>query len=328
MPTAWYSVDEHDNDLVRFLTYLVSALETVQIDVGRQALDGLSTRRRPSLESVITSLSNDIATIPQDFVLVLDDYHRIELLEIHEAITFLLDSPQPHMHLVIATRADPPLPLARLRARGQLAELRVPDLRFTVNEAAEFLNDRMNLNLVMEQVSALEERAEGWIAGLQLAALSMRGRQDVAGFIQGFTGTHRFILDYLSEEVLQRQTSEIQTFLLQTSLLDQMNASLTDAITGRDDSGQFLMQLEKANLFVIPLDDERQWYRYHHLFADFLRSYLQQSQPEQVPELHRRASAWYAQNGFIHEAVDHTLSVPDFELAACLIEQKGMELVI
>jgi LuxR family maltose regulon positive regulatory protein len=205
LPAAWYSLDKHDNDLVRFLTYLVAALQTVQTDVGKQALSWLRTPRKPLLESVMTLLSNDVATIPRDFVMVLDDYHLIELQTIHEALEFLLDPSPPRMHLVIVTRSDPPLPLARLRARGQLAELRTADLRFSTDEAGEFLNERMSLNLTKEQVVALAARAEGWVVGLQLAALSMRGRQDVAGFIHGFTGTDRFILDYLLEEVLQRK---------------------------------------------------------------------------------------------------------------------------
>ncbi len=316
LTTAWYSLDEHDNDLVRFLTYLVSALEMVQMDVGRRALEGLSTRRRPSLESVMTLLSNDIAAIPRDFVLVLDDYHLIELPAIHEALTLLLDPAPPRMHLVIATRADPPLSLARLRARGQLAELRMADLRFSIDEAGEFLNERMSLNLTMDQVAALEARAEGWVVGLQLAALSMRGCQDVARFIHAFTGTHRFILDYLWEEVLQRQTPEIQTFLLQTSILDQMNAALANTLTGRDDSGQVLVQLEKDNLFVIPLDDERHWYRYHHLFADLLKNTLKQHRSEeQIHELHRRASQWYQVEGALDEAMLHTFARSQFEFA-------------
>lgn len=328
LPVAWYSLDEHDNDLARFLTYLVAALEMIQMDVGRRVLDELSTRRGLPLETMMTLLSNDITTIPHDFVLVLDDYHCIKSPAIHEVLTFFLDSSQPRMHLLIATRADPPFPISRLRARGQLAELRVADLRLTFDEATEFLNNRMSLNLTMEQVAVLEERSEGWIAGLQLAALSLHGHQDVAGFIQSFAGTHHFILDYLLEEVFQRQNHEIQTFLLQTSILEQMNAALADTVTGRNDSGQFLTQLEKANLFVIPLDEERHWYRYHHLFADFLKSRLQQSQPNQATDVHRRASAWYESNGLISEAIHHALAVPDFERTANLVEQIGMEMVM
>ncbi len=335
-PAAWFSIDERDNDLARFLAYLVAALETVQAGIGRQSLNRLHSRRAPALESIMTLLSNDIAAIPHDpstplgagFVLVLDDYHLIELQAIHEAMGFLLDRLPPPMHLVIATRADPPLPLARLRARGQLVELRAPDLRFSPDEAAAFLNERMGLNLTSEQIAALDARAEGWIAGLQLAALSMQGRQDIAGFVNAFAGSHRFVLDYLTEEVLRRQTPEIQSFLLQTSILDQMNASLADAITGRNDGAQALAQLEKANLFVVPLDDKREWYRYHHLFDDLLQNRLQESQPEQIVELHRRASAWYEQNGFVNEAIDHALAAQEFKRAARLIEQIAPALLI
>jgi ATP/maltotriose-dependent transcriptional regulator MalT len=328
LPAAWLSLDERDNDLARFLGYLVAALASVQPEIGRQALNRLHSRRRPPWESVMTRLSNDITAIPQDFLLVLDDYHLVELQAIHEALIFLLDQLPPPLHLVIATRADPPLPLARLRARGQLVELRVPDLRFSPEEATGFLNERMGLSLTPEQITALDARAEGWIAGLQLAALSMQGRQDVAGFVNAFTGSNRFVLDYLVEEVLQRQTPNIQTFLLQTSILDQMNGSLADAVTGRTDSAQVLAQLEKANLFIVSLDDARQWYRYHHLFDDLLQSRLQQFHSEQAPELHRRASAWYEQNGYINEAVVHALAVSDFERAARLIETVGLVLVM
>ncbi len=328
LPVAWLSLDERDNDLARFMAYLVAALETVQPEIGRQALHRLHSRRQSSPESAMTLLANDIAAIPHPFVLVLDDYHLIELQAIHEAMAFLFDHLPAPLHLVIATRADPPFPLARLRARDQLVELRAPDLRFSPEEAIAFLNERMGLQLTPEQVAALDARAEGWIAGLQLAALSIRGHQNVAGFVHAFTGSHRFILDYLAEEVLQHQAPETQTFLLQTCILGQMNASLADAVTGRNDSELVLAQLERANLFVVPLDDARQWYRYHHLFGDLLQSRLLQTQPEQVGELHRRASTWYEQNGFVNEAIDHALEVPDFERAARLIEQAAPALLV
>jgi LuxR family transcriptional regulator, maltose regulon positive regulatory protein len=328
LPAAWYSVDERDNDLNRFLAYLTAALETIQPEVGRQTLNRLHSRGRPPLESVMTLLCNDIAAISHPFVLVLDDYHLVELQAIHEAMTFLCDHLPSPMHLILATRADPPWPLARLRARNQLVELRAPDLRFTPDEAAAFLNQTMGLHLTPEQVAALDTRAEGWIAGLQLAALSIQGHQNVAGFVHAFTGSHRFVLDYLAEEVLQHQAPEVQTFLLQTCLLEQMNAALADAVTGRNDSGHILAYLEKANLFVVPLDDARQWYRYHHLFADLLQARLLESQPEQVVEMHRRASAWYEQNGFANEAVDHALSAQDYERAARLIDLTAPTLLI
>ena len=324
---AWLSLDERDNDVARFMMYLVAALETVQAGVGQQALNRLRSRRKLPLEAAMTLLSNNIVTMPE-FLLVLDDYHVIELQAIHEAMAFLLDRLPPPMHLILATRTDPPFPLARLRARDQLVELRAPDLRFGPEEAAAFLNDRMGLGLTPEQIAALDARAEGWIAGLQLAALSLRGRQDIAEFVRAFAGSQHFVLDYLTEEVLQRQTPDIQTFLLQTSILDQMNAALADAVTGRTDSLQILAQLEKANLFIIPLDEAHRWYRYHHLFADLLQSRLQQSHPEQLPDLHRRASVWYEQNGQANEAVEHALAIPDFNRAAHLIEQVGLALVL
>lgn len=273
-------------------------------------------------------LINGIESIPHPLVLVLDDYHLIELQAIHEALTFLLDHLPASMHLIITTRADPPLPLARLRARGQLVELRALDLRFSLEEATAFLNERMGLQLTTEQVAALDARAEGWIAGLQLAALSIQGHQNVAGFVHAFARSHRFILDYLVEEVLQHQAPETLDFLLQTCILDQMNAALADAVTSRNDSAQVIAQLEKANLFVVSLDDKREWYRYHHLFADLLNSRLQQAYPEQIPELHRRASALYEQTGSINEAIDHALAAPEVDRAARLIKQVGLSLIL
>ncbi len=325
---AWYSLDDHDNDLARFLAYWVAAIETVQPGFEKRALHRLHSRRRPTPETAMTLLSNAITEIPFDFILVLDDYHLIELQAIHEAMSFLMDHLPSPLHLIIATRADPPFLLTRLRARGQLVEVRAPDLRFTPEEAATFLNQRMGLNLLPEQVDALEARTEGWIAGLQLAALSMQRRSDAAEFVKAFTGSHHFILDYLIEEVLQRQAPEIQAFLLQTSILSQMNAALADAVTERNDSAQVLMQLERANLFVVPLDDAHQWYRYHHLFEDLLRSRLQQTRPELAAPLHQKASLWYEQNGFVNEAIDHALAVPEFDRAARLIERAGLDLLM
>ena len=227
------------------------------------------------------------------------------------------------MHLVIATREDPPLPLARLRVRGQLTELRAADLRFTPAEAAEFLNQMMGLNLSAENIAALEARTEGWIAGLQLAALSMQGRSDAASFIKSFTGSHHFILDYLVEEVLQRQPEHVRNFLLQTAILDRLSSPLCDAVTGQEDGRGMLEALERGNLFVIPLDDQRQWYRYHHLFAEVLQAHLREAQPDRVSTLHRRASEWYEQNGLRSDAIRHALAAKDFERAAGLIELAG-----
>ncbi len=304
---AWLSLDENDNDLARFLTYLIAALQTIAPKVGEATLGALQSSQPPPIEVLLTSLLNDLTTLG-DVVLVLDDYHVIESQPIDEALTFFVDHLPPHLQLVIASREDPPLPLARLRARGQLTELRAADLRFTPAEAADFLNEAMGLNLSAHDIAALETRTEGWIAGLQLAALSMQGRSDTAGFIQAFTGSHRFVLDYLMEEVLQRQPERVRRFLLQTSILDRLSGPLCDAVTERDDGRSMLETLERGNLFVVPLDDQRQWYRYHHLFADVLQARLIEEQSDRVSELHRRASAWYEQNDLPAEAIQHALT--------------------
>ncbi len=282
----------------------------------------LQSPQPPPIESILTALLNEITTIPDNFVLVLDDYHVIDSKPVDNALTFLLEHLPPQMHLVIATREDPHLPLARLRARGQLTELRAADLRFTPAEAAEFLNQVMGLNLSAEDIAALETRTEGWIAGLQLAALSMQGHPDTTSFIKSFTGSHHFVLDYLIEEVLQQQSESIQTFLLRTSILDRLCGPLCDAVLGSPSaSGQETLEyLEHANLFIVPLDNERRWYRYHHLFADVLRMHLMAEQPDQVSALHRRASEWYEHNGSTDNAIRHALAAEDFERAATLIE--------
>jgi LuxR family maltose regulon positive regulatory protein len=272
---------------------------------------------------MLTALVNEIAAIRDDFVLVLDDYHVLDAQPVGQASTFLVEHLPPQMHLVIATREDPQLPLARLRARSQLTELRAADLRFTPSEAAEFLNRVIGLNLSADDIAALETRTEGWITGLQMAALSMQGRSDTASFIRAFTGSHRFVLDYLVEEVLQRQHESVRSFLLQTSVLDRLSGSLCDAVTGREDSRGMLETLERSNLFVVPLDDRRQWYRYHHLFADVLQTRFMEEGPGQVSALHRRASVWYEQKGLPSDAIRHALAAEDFERAADLIELAG-----
>jgi LuxR family maltose regulon positive regulatory protein len=319
-PVAWLLLDEGDNDPTRFLTYLVASLQTITANIGERVLSVLLSPQPPPTESILTALLNEITTITENFVLVLDDYHVIDSKPVDEALTFLLEHLPPHMHLVIATREDPHLPLARLRARGQLTELRAADLRFTPAEATGFLNQVMGLNLSVEDIAALETRTEGWIAGLQLAALSMQGRSDAASFIQAFTGSHRFVLDYLVEEVLQRQPEGIQSFLLKTAILDRLCGSLCDAVTGREDSKGMLETLERGNLFIIPLDDQRQWYRYHPLFAEVLQARLLDEQPDQVFSLHQRASEWYEHNGSAADAIRHALAAKDFERAAILIE--------
>ena len=319
-PTAWLSLDEGDSDVTRFLAYLVAALRTIAPNIGEGVLGMLQSPQPPPTESVLTALLNEIITFGDDFVLVLDDYHVIDASPIDDALAFLIDHLPPRMHLVIATREDPHLPLARLRARSQLGELRAADLRFTPDEAAEFLNRAMDLNLSEEDIAALETRTEGWIAGLQLAALSMRGREDIPGFIRAFAGDNRYIVDYLVEEVLQRQPERIQSFLLKTSILDRLSGPLCDAVTGQEEGNVLLETLERGNLFVIPLDDKRHWFRYHHLFADVLSAHLMAEQPGQVSTLHRRASEWYEQNDLPSDAVRHALAAEDFERAADLVE--------
>jgi LuxR family maltose regulon positive regulatory protein len=322
--SAWLSLDEGDSDSARFLAYLVAAVRTVAADVGQGVLGMLQSPRPPPTETMLTALLNEITTLPHGLVLVLDDYHLVDSEPVDEVLAFLLEHLPPQMHLVIATREDPRLPLARWRARGQLTELRAADLRFTASEAADFLNRVMGLGLSAEDVTALESRTEGWIAGLQLAALSIQGRPDAAGFIQTFTGSHRFVLDYLVEEVLQRQPQRVRIFLLQTAILDKLCGPLCDAVTGQMHGKGMLELLERGNLFVVPLDEERQWYRYHHLFADVLYVHLLEEQPDQLPALHRRASEWYEENGSRSDAIRHALCAEDFGWAAELIERAGL----
>lgn len=320
-PAAWLSLDEADSELTHFLTYLAAALQTLNPNLGAGLLGYLHNPQPPAVEAMLTGLVNEIAAFANIFILVLDDYHVVDSKAVDEALAFILDHLPPCMHLLITTREDPRLPLARLRARGQMTEIRAADLRFSAEEAGAFLNQMMNLNLSAENIAALETRTEGWIAGLQLAALSMRGRADLNRFIEVFTGSHRFVLDYLVEEVLHRQPEAIREFLLQTSILDKLCASLCDAVTGREDGNEMLENLERNNLFLIPLDDQRQWYRYHHLFADVLQTYLMEEQPGTDAQLHQRASVWYEQNGSPADAIRHALTAKDFERAACLLEK-------
>jgi LuxR family maltose regulon positive regulatory protein len=326
-PVAWLSLDEGDNDLAGFLTYLVAALKTIKVEVGAGLLEALQAPQPPSTESILTALLNEIVAFPDHFVLVLDDYHVLDSKPVDEALTFLLDHLPPQMHLVITTREDLHLSLARLRARDQLTELRAADLRFTHAEVAEFLNQAMSLQLSAEDITALEARTEGWITGLQLAALalqgslSMQGHTDTSRFIQSFTGSHRFVLDYLVEEVLQRQPERIRSFLLQTSILERLSGPLCDAVTEQKEGRGLLETLERGNLFTIPLDDQRHWYRYHHLFTEVLLAHAQEEQPSQIPLLHKRASVWFEQNNLPAESIRHALAAGDFERAAGLIEK-------
>ncbi len=317
---AWLSLDRGDNDLTSFWTYVIAALRTAAPEVGENALALLQASRPPPIEAVLTTLLNDLSTIAGDIVLVLDDYHVIDARGVQDAMAFLLDHLPAGLHVVIAGRADPALPLARLRARGELAEIRAAELRFTPDEAAAYLNEMMGLPLTARDVAALEARTEGWIAALQLAALSMQGRDDVAGFIAGFAGDDRYVFDYLVEEVLQRQTDRVQAFLLQTSILGRLSGPLCDAVTGQGGGKAMLEALDRGNLFMVPLDDRRQWYRYHHLFADVLQARLLDEQPDQVADLHRRASAWYQRSGEQSVAISHALAAEDFGRAADLVE--------
>ena len=334
-PAAWLSLDEADSDPSRFLTYFIAALQTVAPGIGEGMLTVLQSPQPPPPESTLTALINDISTISSDFVVVLDDYHVLDARPVDDALVFLVEHLPPQVHLVIATREDPALPLARLRARGQLTELRGADLRFTPSEAAEFLNQVMNLDLSTDEIAALETRTEGWIAGLQLAAISMQGREDVAGFVRSFAGSHHFVLDYLVEEVLQRQPDAVQAFLLRTSILDRLCGELCDAVLlDASASGQETLEyLDRANLFIVPLDNERRWYRYHHLFAELLRQRLQQSTTSSagddgmgVAQLHSRASRWYEDHCLEIEAFQHAAAANDVERAERLIEGGGMPL--
>ena len=334
-PAAWLSLDEGDNDPARFLAYLVASLRTIEADIGEGVLGVLRSPRPPPAESVLTNLLNEVAAVEDDLVLVLDDYHVIDAEAVDGALAFLIEHLPPRVHLIVATREDPRLPLARLRARGQLVELRAADLRFDASEAAEFLNRVMGLDLSAGEVAALETRTEGWIAGLQLAAISMQGHKDTTNFIESFTGSHHFVLDYLVEEVLQQQSESVQAFLLRTSILDQLCGPLCDAVLLEPSvPGQETLEyIERANLFLVPLDNERRWYRYHHLFADLLRQRLHQdtasstgNEGRGVAELHVRASQWFEDNGLEVEAFQHAAAAHDVDRAERLIEGEGVPL--
>jgi LuxR family maltose regulon positive regulatory protein len=317
--TAWLSLDPGDNDPVAFWTHVIAALRTVTPTIGAKAMTLLESPGR-SIEAALAPLLNELNALPHDVVLILDDYHAIESPEIQVGMAFLLEHLPAPMHLVIATRADPALPLARLRARGDLIEIRAADLRFTPEEASAFLNGVMTLGLTDQDVAALEGRTEGWIAAIQLAGLSMQGRDDNAGFIARFAGDDRYIVDYLLEEVLQRQPRQVRTFLLETSILSRLNGPLADAVTGQDGGRVMLEALERGNMLLVPLDDRREWYRYHHLFADVLQARLRDERPGHVATLHQRAAEWYEQEGERTEAIRHALAGKDFARAADLVE--------
>jgi LuxR family maltose regulon positive regulatory protein len=336
-PMAWVSLDPGDNDPARFWRYVFTALDSLRPGVATAALTMLQSPQPPPAEVALGSVLNALGTVVEDHILVLDDYHVIESHAVHQALAFLLDHLPPCLHLLLSGRADPPLPLARLRARGLLVEIRTDDLRCTPDEADRFLREVMGLDLSAEAVSALEARTEGWMAGLQLAALSLQGRQAeaIGPFIAAFSGSNRYLVDYLADEVLQRQPEPVQEFLVRTAVLDRLCAGLCDAVMAADgtgpsgggpDSQAMLEHLERANLFVIALDDERRWYRYHHLFADVLRHRLSRTRGDDLPTLHRRAGAWYEAQGLAPEAIHHALAAHDDGWAASLIEQHGPSL--
>ena len=326
---CWLSLDEGDSSPIRFLTYLVAALRTVAPNLGEEVLSALQAPQPPPTEFILTTLLNEITTLPGQTVLVLDDYHRIDAKPVDQALTFLIEHLPSQMHLVITTREDPHLPLARLRVRGQLTELRAADLRFSFTETAGFLERMMDLHLSAEDIAVLENRTEGWIAGLQLAAISMQGQKDAASFIKSFSGTHHFVMDYLVAEVLQQQSESVQTFLLPTSILDRLCGDLCDAVLlAPSINGQETIEyIERGNLFIISLDNQRHWYRYHHLFADLLRQRLGQSQsPEEIAHYHIRASDWYEKNGDQGEAFRHLIAAREFSRAAGLAERSWQKM--
>lgn len=312
LPAAWLSLDADDNDPALFLHYLIAALQTLHPQAGRASLSQLKSPQSSSQSAILSSLINDLANIPDDFVLILDDYHWIEQPEIHDALNYLIDHMPPQMHFVVASRSDPPLQLSQLRVRNQLLEIRQSELRMNPEEANEFLNQSMELNLTPEQVEILGSRTEGWIAGLQLAALSLKGKDDIDTFIQNFSGSHRFVIDYLADEVIASQSSEVKSFLRKTAILDRFSAPLCDEITGRENSKEILRYLEETNLFLIPLDDQREWFRYHHLFLDYLRVDIEE---QNLVALHIKASQWFLAHGFSSEAVKHAIISGDNDQA-------------
>lgn len=325
---GWLSLGEDDNDPVQFLHYVVAALQTAMPDVGRHTLAVAQSSPPPPLDKLTITLLNELATLSHPILLVLDDYHALTTLAIHETVNFLIDHMPPMLRLVIVTREDPPLALSRLRVRQQLTEIRAADLRFTEDEAREFLNQVMALELTPGDVATLEACTEGWIAGLQLAALSLRSTTDRAGFIQTFAGSHRFLTDYLVDEVLSRQPAGIQTFLQRTSILERFCADVCDALLAHEESREILRQLEQTNLFLISLDNQRHWYRYHHLFAEFLRARLYEHEPDFVPDLYHRAIDWFEQNDLPREALHYALKARDYERAADLIEVLAPEVLV
>lgn len=321
LPVGWVSLDETDNSPLCFWSYFLTALDRLNPGLCQPALALLHSNKPPAIEIILAELFNHIASEPTEYLVVLADYHYIVSQAIHRGLLFALDHQPPQLHLLITTRSDPPIPLARLRSRDQLVELRASDLRFNLREIEVFLNEINGLGLKTADLVDLEERTEGWITGLQLAAISLRGSQDRVEFIKSFTGSHRYIMDYLTEEVLHQQPPEVQQFLLITSILDRMTGPLCDSLTQQANGQTMLKHLERANLFLVPLDEAQEWYRYHRLFAHVLRSYAFEAYSDQIPKLHRRASIWYEENDLIFKAVSHALQAEDLERAVRLLDQ-------
>jgi len=318
IPTAWFSIDNGDNDPVEFLSYIISGIQSISMEFGQSALKLLKSPNEPRPISITGLLINDILKIKHDFLLVLDDFHLISNNEILKLVAFLLERIPDNIHIVISTRSDPPLPIARLRSQNQLVELRLSDLSFSANEISDLFK-KLKLKLSIDDVYSLETITEGWIAGLQLSALSMQGREDISGFIHDLKGDNRYILDYLMEEVLKIQTDDIREFLIQTSVLEQMSAPLCNKILSRNDSRLILETLDKNNMFIVPLDDERHWYRYHHLFADLLKYRLQQKEQMLINDIHNKACEWFEQNKMIDFAIEHALEIKNYEKSIQLL---------
>jgi LuxR family maltose regulon positive regulatory protein len=327
LPTAWLSLDKNDNDLSRFLIYLIAALQRIDPEIGVKVQSVLEESPSPHFEILLTRLISEIERLPDQSIIVLDDYHLIHSKAVHDAINFLIEYLPPTIHLVICGRTDPPLPISRLRVRGEVNEVRTTQLRFTKGEVTAFLNDRMGFDLSSDGVAALEARTEGWVASLKLAALSMRGRDDWPEFIKKFSGSNRYVIDYLVDEVLARQPEKVQTFLLRTSILERFCAPLCEYVAGGSEDLDIIDYLDRSNLFLVPLDDHRVWYRYHHLFSDFLGQRLREAEPDSIPELHRRANQWYENEGLIDDAIQHALTAGDMEGAARLVDKIAADLV-
>ena len=325
---AWLSLDKNDNDPSRFFIYLIAALQHIDPEFGVDVQAVLEDSPSPHFEILLTRLIHEMERLPDKSIIVLDDYHLIDSIPVHDVINFLIEYLPATIHLVICGRTDPPLPISRLRVQGEVNEVRTSQLRFTEKEVSAFLNDRMGFDLSAEGIAALEARTEGWVASLKLAAISMQGRQDWPEFISKFSGSHRYVIDYLVDEVMARQPEEVQTFLRRTSILERFCSSLCEYVAGGSQELDIIDTLDRSNLFLIPLDDHREWYRYHHLFGDFLSQRLRESEPGRIPELHRRASQWFENEGLVEDAIQYALAARDLESAARLVDGCAADLMV